>query len=147
MLNQVLLGSVLVLLTSLVHAGGMIAAMRVLRTVHAERFNLESNFIGAALTGGVVLMMFFVGLLESLIWAYTYLAVGAFSELEPAFYFSTVTFTTLGFGDITLNEAWRVLATFEAANGIIMFGWTTALIFAFIQRLASHRKQAGKPGS
>jgi hypothetical protein len=67
-----------------------------------------------------------------------HLLVGAFSALEPALYFSTVTFATLGYGDITLNESWRLLASFEAANGIIMFGWTTALIFAVVQRLAAY---------
>jgi len=147
MLNQVLLGSALVLLTSLIHAGGMLIAIRVLRTIHPERLNLESHLLGAILTAGVVLMMFSVGLLESLVWAYAYIAVGAFSELEQAFYFSMVVFTTLGFGDVTLGETWRVLSTFEAANGIIMFGWTTALIFAFVQRLISYMKRAGKPGS
>ena len=58
-----------------------------------------------------------------------------------------VAFTTLGFGDVTLGETWRVLSTFEAANGIIMFGWTTALIVAFVQRLIYYKKRAGKAGS
>lgn len=52
-------------------------------------------------------------------------------------YFSMVTFTTLGYGDITLGGDWRLLASFEAANGIIMFGWTTALIVAYLQRMIS----------
>jgi hypothetical protein len=43
-----------------------------------------------------------------------------------------VTFTTLGYGDITLTESWRLLAAFEAANGSIMFGWTTALVVALL---------------
>ena len=79
-----------------------------------------------------------MSLFEASIWAGVYLMVGAISGLEPALYFSTVTFTTLGYGDITLNESWRLLGSFEAANGVIMFGWTTALIFAFVQRVAAH---------
>ena len=75
-------------------------------------------------------------MLEALFWAGTYLWVGAFSELEPALYFSLVTFTTLGYGDVTVEPAWRILASTEAANGIIMFGWTTALIVAYVQRIA-----------
>jgi voltage-gated potassium channel Kch len=95
-----------------------------------------------SLIAALVVLMFYAALLEITIWAATYLLVGAMSAFEPALYFSTVTFTTLGYGDITLNESWRLLASFEAANGIIMFGWTTALIFAFIQRIVQHEKAA-----
>jgi len=63
----------------------------------------------------------------------------AIEQLETALYFSMVTFTTLGYGDVTMSPDWRLLASFEAANGIIMFGWTTALIAAVIQRLATDR--------
>ena len=45
-----------------------------------------------------------------------------------------VTFTTLGYGDVLLDEEWRLLASFEAANGIIIFGWTTAIIIAIVQQ-------------
>jgi len=82
--------------------------------------------------------MFFAALLEVSIWAAVYLLVGAMPALEPALYFSTVTFTTLGYGDLTLSESWRLLGSFEAANGIILIGWTTALIFAFVHRMASY---------
>lgn len=56
---------------------------------------------------------------------------------------STVTFTTLGFGDITLDENWRLLSSFEAANGLLMFGWSTALIFAAVQWVYAGRKYGG----
>ena len=46
-----------------------------------------------------------------------------------------VTFTTLGYGDITLSQQWRLLSSFEAATGIIMFGWTTALVITTVQRV------------
>ena len=46
-----------------------------------------------------------------------------------------VTFTTLGYGDVLLDENWQLLASFEAANGMIMFGWTTAIIIAVVQRV------------
>jgi voltage-gated potassium channel Kch len=62
-------------------------------------------------------------------------ASGALPSFEEALYFSTVTFTTVGYGDIILGREWRQLATFEAANGWIIFGWATALIMTVIQRL------------
>ena len=56
-------------------------------------------------------------------------------DLETAFYFSMVTFTTLGYGDVVLTGKWRTLASIQAANGVIVFGWTTAMLFVFIQRV------------
>ena len=70
-----------------------------------------------------------------LIWATFYYVQAALPSFEESLYFSIVTFTTLGYGDIVLDREWRLLATFEAINGTIIFGWMTALIVAFIQRL------------
>ena len=66
--------------------------------------------------------------LEAALWALGYWLLGALPNFSEAFYFSLVTFTTLGYGDVTLSEEWRMLGALEAANGIVMFGWTTALI-------------------
>jgi voltage-gated potassium channel Kch len=59
--------------------------------------------------------------------------VGAISEVETALYFSTVTFTTLGYGDVVLDQRWRLVAAFKAVNGIIIFGLTTAAVIAVVQ--------------
>ena len=56
--------------------------------------------------------------------------------LARALYFSTVTFTTLGYGDITLLPRWQLISAFEATNGIVLFGVSTAFIFTVIQRLS-----------
>ena len=87
------------------------------------------------MVSGTVLIVFLVSLVEVLIWACTYLVLNAIEGLEKAVYFSMVTFTTLGYGDVLLDERWQLLASFEAANGIIMFGWTTAIILAVVQRV------------
>ena len=81
--------------------------------------------------------------LESMLWAGLYLMVGALPTMSEALYFSLVTFTTLGYGDITLHEQRRMLGAFQAANGILMFGWATAIIVAVAQRVFLHR---GEPG-
>ena len=145
MLQQVAIGSALVIVTTLIHAGCTAAALWALRFSHADRRASTSRWAGVFLTAGLVLMMFYASLFEALIWAFTYLAVGAISGLEKALYFSTVTYTTLGYGDVVLDESWRILSSFEAANGIIMFGWTTALIVAFISRVLSQRREAASP--
>ena len=70
-----------------------------------------------------------------LVWAVTFLALNAIEGFERALYFSMVTFTTLGYGEIVLDKRWRLLSSFDAANGIIMFGWTTAIVIAVVQRV------------
>ncbi|MGI9491263.1 MAG: ion channel, partial [Geminicoccaceae bacterium] len=69
------------------------------------------------------------------LWASLFVAVGAIGELEPAVYFSLVTFTTLGYGDITLTEQWRILGAICAVNGLLLFGFTTALLVELMSRL------------
>jgi hypothetical protein len=83
----------------------------------------------------IVICMFIVTLIEVAAWAGAYLAVDAIEALEKAIYFSMVTYTTLGYGDVLLDENWRVLASYQAANGIIMFGWTTAIIIYAIRQV------------
>ncbi len=78
-----------------------------------------------------VLWLFLATILEVWTWALLYLALDAVTTLEEAAYFSMETFTTLGYGDITLD-----------ANGLLMFGWSTALIFAAIQWIYRTRTQA-----
>lgn len=83
----------------------------------------------------IVLIMMLASMLESFFWAIAYNLIGAIEGFEKAAYFSLVTYTTLGYGDVTLSEKWRILGSFEAATGIIIFGWTTAVVMLAIQAL------------
>jgi voltage-gated potassium channel Kch len=74
-------------------------------------------------------------LIDVSLWAVFYYFQGALPSFEESLYFSIVTFTTVGYGDVVLGREWRLLATFEAMNGWIIFGWATALIIAFVQRV------------
>lgn len=69
------------------------------------------------------------------LWALLFLILDLFDGLEPALYFSIVVFTTLGFGDITLPEPWRLLSGMSAANGLLLFGLCTAFLAEFLVRL------------
>ena len=76
-------------------------------------------------------------LLEALVWAAAFFMLPmtpGFETFEEAVYFSVVTFTTLGYGDITLDPVWRLLSGIEAVNGILLAGWSTALLFSVVQR-------------
>ena len=58
-----------------------------------------------------------------------------FAGLAEAIYFSSVTYTTLGYGDIVLTGEWRMLSAFEATNGMLLFGLSTALLFVLVERM------------
>ncbi|MEX0275816.1 MAG: potassium channel family protein [Flavobacteriaceae bacterium] len=77
--------------------------------------------------------------LHALVWAVCYYslpkAANDFSSFSDAIYFSVVTFTTLGYGDITLSSGWRLLSGIEAINGIMLIGWSTAMMYSLIQRI------------
>src|SRR5215813_2251642 len=78
-------------------------------------------------------------LIEIALWAVLFLFSGEFSEFGAAYYHSAVNYTTLGYGDIVMSAAWKVLGPMEAADGMLMFGISTALVFALIQRLIQTR--------
>ncbi len=130
-----LLGAALVITTTVVHTGGMIGLIRVFRLAHVERWDRQSPLARVTVVGSVALVMGLASMVEAGLWAATYLALGAISGVEQAMYFSTVTYTTLGFGDVVLTTPWRLLSAIQAANGTIMFGWTTALLFATVHRV------------
>ena len=132
---NIILGCLLMVLTTAIHG----VVTRVIVHFITKRGAIASKkkhmFPGVLWLPSIVLIMFFITLLESALWSATYMAMGAIDKLEEALYFSIVTFTTLGFGDVVLSEEWRLLASFEAANGIIIFGWSTAIVVAVVQKL------------
>ncbi|MDH4007833.1 MAG: potassium channel family protein [Desulfuromonadales bacterium] len=134
MLLNVAIAAFMMIVTTCIHAGGMELMLRGVKNHRAGlRAWLRKTRIYWVVT--TILVMFAVALLEALAWASVYLALGALKGLEQALYFSLVTFTTLGYGEIVLDERWRLLASFEAANGIIMFGWSTAIVMAVVHRV------------
>ena len=132
------------MVTTAIHAAFMIVTLRLLRA-HDNHQGWQTPWARIRVTGGSILVMFLASLIETSLWAAAYLMLGAISGAEPALYFSMVTFTTLGYGEIVLEPQWRLLASFEAANGIIMFGWTTAVVVAVVQRV--YLKARADPGS
>ena len=89
------------------------------------------------ITSLIVVLIFCVHIIQIWLWAFLYLLLDAvpIHNLSEALYFSTVTFTTVGYGDIVLDSTVRMLSAIEAANGFLLFGWTTAFIFELISQI------------
>jgi hypothetical protein len=136
-LNLGLLAMLLVIVTASIHCAVTIVLMRVAGSLAPGHFFVGTTLARVGLVLAMALLLFFVGFVEALLWALAYLGTGAIEGFEPALYFSMLTFTTLGYGDITLSEDWRLLSTVQASIGTSMFGWSTALIMVLIQRIVS----------
>jgi hypothetical protein len=135
MLQNILIAALLMALTTAIHAGFMLLCMKpVLHPMFIKR-RMPPQLFHVLQLSRVVLIMFLASIIEVILWAFTYLQLGAIEGFENAVYFSMVTFTTLGYGDIVLHEGWRLLASFEAINGIIMGGWTTAIVMWAVTRV------------
>lgn len=138
MLKQILIGLGLVVLTTIIHAGFMVSGERILWWRRNRFGQAKRNFSKAVLVSVLTAWMFLAVVTEALMWAQFYLwnpHIVTLPDVETALYFSMVTFTSVGYGDIVLDGSWRMLASIQGANGVIIFGWTTALIFSYIQRL------------
>ena len=132
------LGSVLIVITIGIHSQVTRFLVYVMRKNRNQKLK---TYIKEFYIAKMVLLLFAAAILESTFWAVTYIATGAIENFESALYFSIVTFTTLGYGDIILSESWRLLAAFEAATGIIIFGWSTAIVMAMVQRFIMHNNE------
>ncbi|MFV0437886.1 MAG: potassium channel family protein [Desulfopila sp.] len=134
MLVKIAITIAMIVLTTAVHAGGMMGSLWVMRW-HDRQRRAHWYLHPVFRVSGIVVVMFGISLVESCFWALSYVLLGAIDSLEAAVYFSMVTYTTLGYGDVVLGPNWRLLASFEAANGIVMFGWTTAIVMAAIRHI------------
>jgi hypothetical protein len=95
----------------------------------------------------VVSVLLLLHLVEAGIWAGFYRLSGILPELETAMYFSITSYTTVGYGDVVLPARWRLLGPIEGAVGILMFGWSTAIIVAAITSIQGNRLPRGTEAS
>ena len=137
MFTQISIGGALIVITVLVHA---VSLELIFKALVAVRMDIEVRW--RAVTFALVILAVFVAhVIEIWIWAIFYYFKASISQiptLEAALYFSASSFTTVGFGDLVLSENWRLLSSFEAINGMILFGWSTAFIFAVVRHVYSH---------
>jgi hypothetical protein len=100
---------------------------------------------GTAIFAQALLLMVAAQLVEVAVWAALFVALGEFGQFSAAFYHSAVNFTTLGYGDIVMSPEWRLLGPLEAVAGMLMFGISTAVLFAITDALVrAHEERLGR---
>lgn len=134
---QLLLGGMMIGITVIIHAVALDFIIK--RAAHAENFFRRLGNIPwrPFMSSCIVLGVFLSHILHIWMWAGLFLFLKALSinTLANALYFSTVSYTTVGYGDIILKPEFHILSGIEAANGFLLFGWTTAFIFEISSRL------------
>lgn len=141
---QIALGTLFNVITIIISVAMIGFAMRVL-LAFANRLTGGNHAISSMLALSVTtIWLVFVVTVNVWLWAFAYLVLGVFGSLEESLFFSMVSFTTLGFGDVLLPQDWRLLAGFNATSGFILFGLGTAFLFEIMQRYYSPRHDRTK---
>ncbi len=106
--------------------------IKMVKNQEAKKVTMMHNsmVLSAVLVGALVCHV-----LQMWVWALLFRILGEFDDMRIAMYHSAVNFTTLGYGDIVMSEQWRLLGPLEAANGVLMFGFTTAFSFTVMTQL------------
>jgi hypothetical protein len=143
MLSKLVIAWCLMALCVVIHATGMMAAFTWMKgkSVTIEgRFWLATGTL-VCVAGWTVLMH----LLQIAVWAFFYAWKHGMPDLQSAFYFSAVTYTTTGYGDLVLPKAWRLVGAVEALTGILMCGLSTGLFFAVFAKLFGLNRGNSQP--
>ena len=138
MFRELISASILLALTVLVHAVGIMVLLRWVLRAHVQiggRFRAMTWLLIR-----LAWLLIAVHLVEIAIWALFFWRERCLSDLESAFYFSGVTYTTVGYGDLVLPKEWRLLGPVEGLTGILMCGLSTGFFFAVLSRLYAAQK-------
>lgn len=136
MLFNLTIGLVIIGITVTVHGYGSSFWIRRLTKNHGSSLKngFGKNYTQVLISTALFLLL--LNFFEAIIWGFLYFllpGITEFDTLEKAVYFSLVTFTSLGYGEITISSSNRLLAGFEAMNGILLLGWSTSMMFAVMQ--------------
>jgi hypothetical protein len=127
------IGLSLTLLTVALHAGACIGIGRLFQ---GRLQRPPATRVSAVVTlFGVTLLLLVSHLVQVLIWALAFWNLGLLPGIESAFYFAFTSYSTVGYGDLVLESPWRSLGSILGANGYMMFGLSTALLFTVLVRL------------
>lgn len=138
MFSNLAAGTGVILATVVIHTSGLIGITHAMGWL-VSHFRMHGRRSRVVAIVTVVLGLFAILTIEVWIWALSYLLLGAFADFETGLYFSTVTFSTLGFGDVLPPERWRLFAALEAVNGFLVIGWSTAYLVAASTRVGPFR--------
>jgi len=144
MLVQILVGASVSALNIVIHALLTVSTIGAVRSL-ASRDTLHPWLRLMAIMIATVLVLMAAHTLEVFVWSVAYAITNAAPENADLTYFAFVNYTTLGYGDITPVARWRLLGPMTAMNGVLLFGWSTALIFEVLRRTIAEHASFASP--
>jgi hypothetical protein len=138
-ISQLALGGLMLAVTATVHLLLTTVLVEVIRAPGVEvwcKNRQERRMLTTLLGAGAVALTI---LLEIALWALLLRQLSVFPNFESSLFFSGITFTSVGFGDQNLPTCWRLLGVAEAVNGLLIAGWSTAILVALVQRMMELR--------
>jgi len=138
-LTPLAVGASAIIATILIHALALSATVNVVRHEKRLRRGGTSFWVDVAIVTIAMTFALSAHLVEIVLWAFLFMLCREFPDFASAFDHSAVNYTTLGYGDVIMTPSWKLLGPLEAADGMLMFGVSTAMIFAVIQRLIRAR--------
>jgi hypothetical protein len=133
MVLQLSLATAMSLVMVFIHLTGLAVLVRLLRSEHRLVTPIRRAPLATLLLASMSVI--FIHTVEIWTYAFLYLGLGALADFETSLYFSTVTYASVGYGDVLLGKDWRILGAIEGATGIIMLGWSTAFLVSLLSRL------------
>ena len=133
MLRQLLVGAAVSACNIVIHALVMAVVLWVTRIVGSKKTWHPWLLLIAVMIATVSVLMV-AHASEVIVWSLAYAVVNAAPDDAELVYFAFVNYTTLGYGDITPLASWRLLGPMTAMNGVLLFGWSTAVIFEVLRR-------------
>ena len=124
----------------IVQSLGMLVLIRWLSRVR-RILESRSTYLRVALLLRLFVGIVLLHLVQVGLWAVVFWRAEELPNVETALYFSLATYTTIGFGDVVVGPGWRVLAGIEGLTGILLVGWSTAFVFAVVNRMYEHWRQ------
>jgi Ion channel len=132
------LGTLMISLTVVIHTFGLMGVTHVMSWV-TDRIRMHGHRSRMLAMNTVVIGVFAVLTAEVWLWAASFTLIGVVDDFETALYFSTITFSTVGYGDVVPHPEWRMLAALEGVNGFLLIGWSTAYLIAAGMRVGPFR--------
>lgn len=138
---QFAVSTLMVVVCVVLHGLGLFSLSRALRgetTIERLRRIDPLSLRGSVFTLSIVLAMIALHGVEIWLFAIAFLGLGAVAGLEEALYFSTISYSTVGYSDVHITTSWRLVGAFESILGMFLIGWSTAFFFRMLGRIDPH---------
>ena len=144
MLRQLLVGGAVSLGNIAIHAVVMAMVVGTGRLALKWKHRPRQAWLAAVMVA-IVGVLLVAHVAEVITWSFAYAILDVVPPEADTLYFAFVNYTTLGYGDVVPVERWRLLGPMAAMNGVLLFGWSTAVIFEVMRHAMRIHDQKGEP--